>query len=84
MLGTEEGLQGSRTWGGGEGRTLFGTNECPKYGLTELSMAKTLYLYKKKSDLTRMEYGAKAWERSADDHTAKKPTFTLMHGLTIF
>jgi hypothetical protein len=47
-------------------------------------MAKTLYLDKKKSDLTRMEYGAKAWERSADDHTAKKPTFTLMHGLTIF
>jgi len=38
----------------------------------------------KKSDLTRMEYGAKAWERSANDHTAKKPIFTLMHGLTIF
>jgi hypothetical protein len=26
-----------------------------------------------------MEYGAKAWERSADDHTAKKSIFTLMH-----
>jgi hypothetical protein len=47
-------------------------------------MSKTLHLDQKKSYLTRMEYGAKAWERSADDHTAKKPIFTLMHGLAIF
>jgi hypothetical protein len=32
-----------------------------------------------------MEYGAKAWERSADEHTAKKPIFYLdAYGLAIF
>jgi hypothetical protein len=70
----------------GEGRTMVwcGTNECPKYNEPNYSMAKASYLDRKRDFIRRMEYGAKALERNADDHTAKKPISTLMHGLAIF